>query len=275
MLRPMFEHIPPARWLALRLLGLRQRGEVVLDGNTFSVAPRDFGVTLELHATGGYEEGTRQFCLDYLQPGMTFVDIGAHVGLYSVPASRRVGPSGRVLAFEPDDINRAMLQENIRRNGAEGIEVFSCGICDQDGHLPFHRSDFNTGDHQLFHQGRGRRAHEIEVARLDAVLERVGGPVHLVKMDVQGAEARVLAGMDGIFASNQVMALIVELSPWMLRDIGDDPRALLDGLVDRGFDLATIDEASGRIEPGDAEAVLARCVGSSYLNVRCLRGVSP
>lgn len=275
MLRPMFEHVPPVRWLALVLLGLRQRAEVVLDGDTFSVAPRDFGVTLELHATGGYEEGTRRFCFEYLKPGMTFIDIGAHVGLYSVPAARRVGPAGRVLAFEPDDINRAMLQQNIQRNGVEGVEVFSCGICDRDGRLPFHRSEFNSGDHQLFHEGRGRRSHEIEVARLDSVLQRTGGPVHLVKMDVQGAEARVLAGMEQVFAANHAMALIVELSPWMLRDIGDDPRDLLDGLVGQGFELGTIDEATGRIEPGDAEVVLSRCVDSSYLNVRCLRGAGP
>lgn len=272
LLRPMFERIAPIRWMAVRLLGLRQPSEVVLDENRFEVAPGDFGVTLELHATGGYEEGTRRFCLEYLQEGMTFVDIGAHVGLYSVPAAKRVGASGRVLAFEPDDVNRAMLEANLQRNGVSGVEVFPFGVCDRDGRLPFHRSGFNTGDHQLFHSGRGRASSEIEVVQLDTIVDRLDARVDLIKMDVQGAEAKVLAGMQRLLSSDRAMAMIVELSPWMLRDIGDDPLELLEGLVAHGFELGTIDEASGHIESGDAGQILARCVDSSYLNVRCLRG---
>lgn len=272
LLRPAFERIPPLRWLALQLLALRQPREVELDGDVFQVVPRDFGVTLELHATGGYENASRRFCLDHLQPGMTFVDIGAHVGLFSVPAARRVGASGRVIAFEPDPDNRRMLEENISRNRIEAVQVHSEALCDRDGRLPFHRSAFNTGDHQLFHSGRGRTGCEVDVARLDTVMARLGGPVHLIKMDVQGAEAKVLAGMRDVLDANPTIALVVELSPWMLRDIGDDPLAMLQSLEQQGFELATIDESTAEIEPGDAASILDRCAEASYLNVRCLRG---
>jgi len=260
--------------MALQALALRQPREVELDGDVFRVVPRDFGVTLELHATGGYENASRRFCLEYLQPGMTFVDIGAHVGLFSVPAARRVGATGRVVAFEPDSDNRHMLEENIRRNGVEGVLVYAEALCDRDGQLPFHRSAFNTGDHQLFHSGRGRTGQDVDVARLDTVMSQLGGPVDLVKMDVQGAEAKVLAGMGELLEANPTIALVVELSPWMLREIGDDPLVMLQSLEAQGFDLATIDESTGAIDAGDAAVILDRCADASYLNVRCLRGAA-
>ncbi len=272
LLRPVFERVAPLRWLALQILALRQPREVELDGDVFRVVPRDFGVTLELQATGGYENASRRFCLGYLEPGMTFIDIGAHVGLFSVPAARRVGVDGRVVAFEPDPDNRSMLEENIRRNGVEHVQVRSEALCDEDGRLPFHRSAFNSGDHQLFHSGRGRTGREVPVARLDSIMDGLGGPVHLIKMDVQGAEAKVLAGMQAVLDANHDLALVVELSPWMLRELGDDPLAMLRSLEAQGFELATIEESTGLIEPGDAPSVLDRCADASYLNVQCLRG---
>ena len=56
----------------------------------------------------------------------------------------------------------------------------------------------------------------------------------MIKMDVQGAEGRVLQGMTGVMDANPKLTLIVELSPWMLRDIGDDPLLILRDLSDRG-----------------------------------------
>lgn len=267
----MLEHVPLLRGPALWMLGKRQPDQVTLDGNTFRVHSKDFGVTLELHSTGGYEEGTRRNCLEYLQPGMTFIDIGAHVGLYTISAAQRVGTEGRVFAFEPDDENRRLLEENLRVNGIEHVTVVPCGVCDRDGRLRLHRSPYNTGDHQLFYPGRGRRSNEIEVVRLDTFMQQQGGEVHLVKMDVQGAEARVITGMDEVMSGNRDIVLVVELSPWMLRDIGDDPVELLDQLVARGFELGTIDEGSGDVQVGDPASIMESCSERSYVNIRCMR----
>ena len=122
MLRPILEHVGVLRAPALWLLGRRQPDRVELDGCSYQVHPRDFGVTLELHSTGDYEQGTRRCIFEMLKPGMTFVDIGAHVGLFSVPAASCVGPSGRVFAFEPDPSNRQLLEANIESNVEFNIE---------------------------------------------------------------------------------------------------------------------------------------------------------
>jgi FkbM family methyltransferase len=271
----MLEHVGLLRGPALWILSRRQPDQVELDGCTYRVHPRDFGVTLELHSTGEYESGTRQFLLTSLKPGMTFIDIGAHVGLFAIPAAKLVGPSGRVFAFEPNPSNRELLEANIAANGVENITVVPKAVSDCNDRMRLHCSPYNTGDHQLYYSGRGRRSVEVEVVRLDEFMEQHGGAVDLVKMDVQGAEARVLKGMHELMTANDGVVLVVELSPWMLRDIGDDPMAMLDDLVERGFVLGTMDESSGVLTPGSPDEVMQRCTDGSYLNVMVQRqGVS-
>jgi FkbM family methyltransferase len=267
MLRPLLEHVGVLRAPALWMLGRRQPDQVELDGCTYKVHPRDFGVTLELHSTGDYEQGTRRCIFDMLQPGMTFIDIGAHVGLFSIPAGQRVGADGRVFAFEPDPANRSLLEANVEANDVPNVTAVPMAVAECEDRMQLHCSPYNTGDHQLYCSARGRRTVEVEVTRLDTFMDRHGGGVDVIKMDVQGAEARVLRGMSGVMDANPSLTLIVELSPWMLRDIGDDPSALLEDLVTRGFDLHTMDEASGVMTPGTPNEILARCGERAYLNV--------
>ena len=75
LIRPVLEGVGPVRRLGLWVLSRRHPDEVELDGQTFKVDPRDFGVTLELHSTGTYEPFTRGLCLESLEPGMVFLDI--------------------------------------------------------------------------------------------------------------------------------------------------------------------------------------------------------
>ena len=267
----MLEHVGLLRGPALWMLGRRQPDHIELDGCTYKVHPRDFGVTLELHSTGEYESGTRQFLMSCLGPGMTFVDIGAHVGLFAIPAAKRVGSSGRVFAFEPNPSNRALLEKNIAANQVQNMTVVPMAVSDCSGNMQLHCSPYNTGDHQLYYSGRGRRSVDVQVARLDDFMREHGGEIDLVKMDVQGAEAKVLQGMTELMDRNRSITLVVELSPWMLRDIGDDPLELLEDLAARGFALSTMDESSGVLSPGSPHEVLQRCADGSYLNVMAQR----
>ena len=271
MLRPLLEHVGVLRAPALWFLGRRQPDQVELDGCTYQVHPRDFGVTLELHSTGDYEQGTRRCIFDVLQPGMTFIDIGAHVGLFAIPAGHRVGAEGRVFAFEPDPSNRQLLEANVESNGASNVTVVPMAVAECEDQMHLHCSPYNTGDHQLYCSARGRRTVEVEVTRLDTFMDQHGGGVDLIKMDVQGAEAKVLQGMTELMDRNPGITLVVELSPWMLRDIGDDPLELLEDLATRGFDLSTMDESSGVLSPGSPHEVLQRCADGSYLNVMAQR----
>lgn len=273
MIRPILEGVGPVRRLGLWMLARRHPDEVELDGQIFRVDPRDFGVTLELHSTGTYEPFTRGLCLESLQPGMVFLDIGAHVGLYALPAACRVGEQGRVVAFEPHPSNRALLEENLSRNDVTNVTVVPAAVSDRPGQLELQVSSFNTGDHRLYRQGSSRaKTVSTDVVSVDAWLESSGiDRIDLIKMDVQGAEASVLEGMRRTLDANHDLQMIIEYTPWMLRESGADPLLMLTDLESAGFSLSIIDEAHGCVRSATAVEVHKSCPGRSYVNVLAVR----
>jgi FkbM family methyltransferase len=234
------------------------------------VEAADFGVTLELESTGSYEPLTRLTLSSLLGPGMTFVDIGAHVGLFAVPASQWVFPDGQVFAFEPHPGNRALLEENLTANQCGGVHVIAFAVSDQTGSAPLHISAFNTGDHQLYGTHRGRRTVDVQCTTLDDFFE-AGTRIDVIKMDVQGAEGAAFRGMRRVLADNPDIAVIWELSPSQLRSAGDDPAAVLQWLVDAGFHLSLIDDAADAVIRGTVDEILQQCPDDSYMNILCRR----
>lgn len=273
LIRPVLERVGPVRRLGLWALSRRHPDRVELDGQVFRVDPRDFGVTFELHATGTYEPFTREACLGTLGPGMVFLDIGAHVGLYALPAARIVGPSGRVIAFEPHPGNRDLLEENVTHNGLDNVTVVAAAVSDAPGEMTLQISSFNTGDHRLYRgtRTRGRRVPTRVVSIDDWCVSAGIDRVDMVKIDVQGAEGKVIAGMQATMATNPGMRIILEYTPWMLREAGEDPVGLLADLARRGYALSIIDEARGALTNASAEEIHRACPGRSYVNVLASR----
>ena len=275
LLRPILEGVGPVRELGLWWLARRHPESVELDGLRFQVNPRDFGVTLELHSTGDYEPFARNLFVNALGPGMVVLDIGAHVGLYTIPSARAVGDSGRVLAFEPHPGNRGLLERNIATNGLDNITVIPAAVSDREGQLDLHTSRFNTGDHRLYRSGGGEGV-PTPVVSIDAACRAEGiTGVDLIKIDVQGAELQVLRGMEETLRTSPSVRLVLEYTPWMLEKAGVVPRDLLDWLVSRGFDLSILDETRGVRRPATLDQVMAACPGRSYVNLLAARGEAP
>ena len=251
-------------------LGRRQPGEVEVDGLRFAVHPADLGVTFEIARSGEYEPATRAALLSVLREGGTFIDIGAHVGLFTVPAARAVGPSGVVIAFEPDPKNRALLEANIARHGLDQVRIVPAAVSDHDGTMSLKRSRFNTGDHRLSSRGDV----PVEVVALDRWLETQQVVPDVIKMDVQGAEPAVLSGMERLMASSHPLHVILEFTPSLLRGAGCDPAGILKKLVDQGFVLHVIDERSGTSTLANPETVMSVCPKRGYVNLHAMRAAS-
>lgn len=265
MLRPVLEHGGPLRRLAIARLAKRQPSQVTLNGLRYDVHPGDFGVTLELIGTGQYEPGSLQVMLDLLPEGGTFIDVGAHVGLFTLPAARHVGEHGRVFAFEPDPDNRRLLEANIERNELSHIvEVIPAAVAAEDGSATLHRSGWNTGDHRLFGAPRGRKGVQVDVVALGPFLKEREVRADVIKIDVQGAEAMVIRGLG---QPSPLPSLLMEYSPSMVVDAGDDPASLLEQLESAGWRLHSIDENTGDLLAGDAASIHRRCPHRSYVNV--------
>jgi FkbM family methyltransferase len=161
--------------------------------------------------------------MKYLDRGWNVVDVGANIGYYTLLFSRCVGRSGHVTAVEPDPANLKVLRANVARNRPCNIEVIDAALCDVSGQGQLYRSRGNLGDHRLAPQ-QDRESCPVRLAAGDDVLSHAGSPIHLVKMDVQGAEARALCGMHRLLRRNAAhLAMLVEFSPLLLQQSGTAP----------------------------------------------------
>jgi FkbM family methyltransferase len=207
----------------------------------------------------GYEQDERRFATSVLRPGDTALDVGAHIGLFTIEMAQAVGPDGQIYAFEPLQRNAQLLEQSIRENQFESrVRLERAAVSDQQGTgtLRYARETLNTGgaflsDRQL--QGFGELAAEaIRTVRLDDLtLKR---PVRLIKMDVEGGEPRVVAGARGLITADRPI-VISEVHPEQLARVSAcTPAAFIDQLGALGLQPHYI--VDGRLGPQvDAAAI--------------------
>ncbi len=167
---------------------------------------------------GCYEAQESSFVRSWLRPGMSFVDAGANWGLFSLLAASLVGPSGRVIALEPDPRVFLKLQSNIERNQLKQVEAFQVAAADREAELLLagHNGvDQNSGMSRLVESGgTSHLTFTVRSRPLDALLDESGiDTVDLLKMDVEGAEHMVLAGMEAGLKRFRYRCILLELHP--------------------------------------------------------------
>ena len=230
-----------------------------------------------------YEPYESKLLIGLLRPGDVAVDVGAMIGYYTVIFAKHVQAQGRVYAFEPDPENFALLESNVAMNGYGHVRCHNALVGAVAGRGGLWRSHANRGDHHAFPgvgpgvgDGNGRESIQVDVVRLDDVVTE---PVDLVKIDVQGYEPFVLAGMRGVIERSDELAMLVEFCPALLIQAGTDPAAFLGDLRALGFSLYEIDDEAGVVRGVDLPELIARVrpeFGDSsegYTNLLCARGV--
>jgi len=234
------------RWAAGRFL-LARRAPVEVDGHRLHLAG-ERAPSLSLATAlleGGYEAATRQTIERLLPGGGTFLDVGAHVGFYSLVAARRAGPEGRVFAFEPEPDNFRLLRKNVAENGYDNITAIPAAVCDRSGRAEMFVSRQGNDRHSLFRNPGSpleERAESVDTTTLDDFAAALGWPaIDLIKMDIEGAEPLALSGMQRLLERSQQLDLIVEFSPGMLEAGGVSPERFLESLARRGLDLFVIE----------------------------------
>jgi len=156
-----------------------------------------------------------------LRPGDCFVDAGANYGIYTVVAARLVGPTGRVLAFEPAAEQFAILRTNIELNGLENVVPFQLALSERAGQASLYRHGDDSG---LFSLGKGESftgvSELVETRTLDDVLrEGRDCRVSVVKLDVEGAEELILRGCSRMLNRDRP-SIILEVFPDAARRLG-------------------------------------------------------
>ena len=196
----------------------------------------------ELLAGKEKEPATCEFLLDYLQPGMTVVDVGANIGYFTLLSATKVGASGRIVAYEPTPRIAARLRENVELNRSAMVEVVEAAVSDRESTMTFYESPEDPEANNLYHGGSPVT---VRAVKLDEDLSRRGVErVHLLKIDAEGAEVDVLAGARELLRSCAIDAILVEANPVTLRSAGKSCAELRAVLQSFGYSCHTIDTFS-------------------------------
>ncbi|MDQ6948818.1 MAG: FkbM family methyltransferase, partial [Actinomycetota bacterium] len=164
----------------------------VIDGERIRLAPR-----WARNYPNTYDPAKRMFLRAHCRPGTTVLDIGAHIGLYSVVMARAVGEGGRVISFEPTPGTRDALRRTIGLNGLNGlVAVRADAVTDRSGTVNFHdTADDLSNANSVVAGPRSMRSYTVPATTVDDVVASVGDvPVSCLKIDVEGGEIGVLRG---------------------------------------------------------------------------------
>ncbi len=226
-----------------------------------------FDILSRAIAANDYERLEQLLVARFMKPGMTVVDAGANIGLYTLIMSVGVGPAGKVYAFEPDESNYKLLRHNVGANRLDNVATFREGLADRAGDAVLYRAYANSGDSRCYSiAGEHRQARPIKLARLDDV---VSGEVQVVKMDTQGSEVKILRGMPRVLAQRR-LALFIEYWPYGMQAAGDSVGEYW-GLL-AGFQAFEIHEARGKLVRIIDPMLLFDHRGDGFANLLFLKG---
>lgn len=217
------------------------------NGLTFRVRTTDV-VGRHIYKYGQHDPVMSDYLRRTLQPadGDLLIDIGANIGWYSVlfgHATREV--DAKVLCFEPDPTNYALLANNIAVNRlAERIVAKSLALADNADGATLHLfGDSNLGRHSLLPIHGGDTV-DIPTARLDDVIaataELADRTPRLIKIDIEGFEYVALQGAARTLS--RCPRVVMEYSPHFMRKGDLEPAALLDLMIDAGFEPGRLDD---------------------------------
>src|SRR6267143_7173741 len=212
-----------------------------------------------------------EYLRSLLSPGATFVDVGANLGIYTLVASRIVGHSGRVIAFEPSVQSFPLLQKNITLNSLTNVSAFPVALSAKAGrirlyHAPCCPSGNSFGHHPSFHGS----FETVDTESLDDALHRIpAARVDVIKMDVQGAEELVLRGARKVVASMRPV-IIFEIWPEGADLLGLSPFGVWNLLERMGYKFFTVSSASTttRIESPPTEGVYANVLAIHQVKLK-------
>ncbi len=172
-------------------------------------------VNWALHKTyvfGTYEPGVVQGLEELIQPGWTAIDVGANIGYFTLLMANRVGPQGKVIAFEPLAENFRILQENIQMNGHANVVAENLALMSHSERIELRSATpgaITWVASVKIDQNSAVESQSVEAVTLDEYVQKRGiAKVDFLKIDVEGAEASVLEGATNVLNRDKPVLLI-------------------------------------------------------------------
>ena len=221
----------------------------------------DVFISEQLRRDGLWEPFESSLVQRFLKPGDSFLDAGANIGYFTVLAAACVGEHGKVYAFEPEPRNYALLQKNIELNEfAARVHAVDLALAAEPGEGQLHLHPDNLGDHQLYTEDPTRQLIAIELVAGAAYLQSRCDRLDLVKIDTQGSERQVVLGLMPLLKrSGPDLKMIIELTPYSLRQAGTTGAALIELLEQLELPFAIVDHIEHQLVPVGADELKQWC----------------
>jgi FkbM family methyltransferase len=201
-----------------------------------------------------FEEKAIKNLIQNLRDDDTFYDIGANFGRYSCLVGE-VRPGVRILAFEPNHEVASLLRENLRWNRVNtDVDVFEYALSNREGKTSL---DIQEGAERARIQAESRATSdsiEVQMITLDDLLEQESlPPPSVIKIDVEGAELKVIEGMDTTLKDDHLRLLYCEVHPYLMQKMGDEEESIFAKLNQAGFEVEVIDQRVVQYADGEEE----------------------
>lgn len=207
--------------------------------------------------------------------GGEIIDVGANIGYTAALFARAIQPPHRVHAFEPEERNFRWLEHAIEREKlGDRIVAHRAAVGSHDGMIDLWHNPAHHGDHRIARQGAdGESTQRVPLVAIDTYVSGQGWPaVSFIKIDVQGFEPEVLAGLHETIARNPHLTVAVELMPSALAEMGFDPERFVHDLAIALPRLAIL-ERDGSLQTTSVDAILGTVARSDvgYADLVCAR----
>jgi FkbM family methyltransferase len=218
-------------------------------------------MSVQGYYVGEVERHLVDFVVSLVRPGFTMLDVGAHHGVFTLIVAHELrarGWHGQIHSFEPDPANFALLEHNVRENGlGEYVVLHQLAVSNAIGEEELVGDEAENSGNTLASTGgfaidpEGKRStRNVAVTTVDSFLDLLG-PVHFIKMDIQGAEPLALAGAERLISRDRPVLAVEAVDGWPSTD---RTRAFL---LDHGYQLHGL-AREGRLCPaGSAEAFVS------------------
>ena len=207
------------------------------------VFARVHGPELKSLVFGSGEQKEIERFLSLVCSGMVVFDVGANIGIYSLLSARSVGSAGCIHAFEPTPFVANRLRDNVRLNKFQNIIVNQVALSDQVGATEFY---VHEEDDRSSLGAVSTKTITVQTITLDEYVQRARIPhIDLMKIDVEGAEVKVLRGAQALLSRRDAPAMMLEFNPSALALMGTSDNELAALLSGYGYKLEVIAQHDG------------------------------
>jgi FkbM family methyltransferase len=243
---------PPVRYGAY--LGDHRYLATTAHGHKIYLDTRD--VTLAPHVIlgGSWEPNVTARVLACLRPGMRAVEVGSNQGWYTLLIADRIGPDGKLLAFEANPDLVRLVQDSVCINGyLERVSLNHAAVADRTGEAAFYLRERHLGNSSfskcpqyaldVLHDAV--REVRVRTVALDECFGPADRRIDFLRIDAEGSEPLAFRGMERLLRENDRIVIVMEYSPGQMRQVGCDPAAAMAFLTGLGFNLYRIDDTGG------------------------------